>query len=294
MNLDQHIIGDGRIEPRASFDDPGPVGDRDRASLKHVAPASAGMSLEAADATELRRPTQSGDDVAHRVHSGRKLRLMRSGCQRTLRNAMCADIRMDSIAERLQFLRKRAGFGTATDAARAYGWPVSTYLGHENGDRNPGRDSAKRYAAAFRSSWEWILEGESKTEEREWPTVPIVGDVGAGGKVVFAGEAQGHHDRAPRPPGASAETVAARVRGDSMPGVAEDQWLIYYDVRVAGVPDDYVGELCVVWLPDDRVYIKKVYRGRDPGTFDLISTGFEPMRDEEVEWSAKVTWIKPR
>jgi transcriptional regulator with XRE-family HTH domain len=124
--------------------------------------------------------------------------------------------------------------------------------------------------------------------------VPIVGDVGAGGRVTYIGEPQGAHDTAPKPPGASDVTVAVRVRGDSMPGVAEDRWLIYYDDRVAGVPDEWVGELCVVWLSDERVFIKRVYRGRDPGTFDLISTAYEPIRDEEVEWSAKVTWIKPR
>ena len=41
-------------------------------------------------------------------------------------------------------------FATATDAARAFGWKVSTYLGHENGDRNPSRDAAKRYAKAYK------------------------------------------------------------------------------------------------------------------------------------------------
>lgn len=201
---------------------------------------------------------------------------------------------MDSPAERLQYLRKKAGFATATDAARAYGWTVSTYLGHENGDRNPGRDSAKRYAAAFKSSWQWIVDGGAQPSASESDTVPILGDVGAGGEVVFSGEPQGGHDRAARPPGSSPDTVAVRVRGDSMPGVAEDDWLIYYDQRVAGVPDDWIGQLCVVWLPDDRVYVKKVFRGRD-GAFDLVSTGgYAPMRDEEVAWSAKVTWIKPR
>lgn len=201
---------------------------------------------------------------------------------------------MDSPAERLQFLRKRAGFATATDAARAYGWTVSTYLGHENGDWNPSRESAKRYGTAFRERWEWILEGGANAASVDTDTVPIVGDVGAGGKVDFDGESQGGGDRAPKPPGSSSSTVAARVRGDSMPGIAEDQWLIYYDERVAGVPDDYLGELCVVWLTSGLVYVKKVYRGKDPNSFDLISSGYAPIRNEEVEWSAKVTWIKPR
>ena len=125
--------------------------------------------------------------------------------------------------------------------------------------------------------------------------VPIVGDVGAGGRVTYNGEEQGGVELADRPPGASEGTVAVRVQGDSMPGVAEDDWLIYYDERVSGFPDDWVGKVCVVWLPDDRVYVKRVFKGRDPGTFDLVSTGsYDPMRDEEVAWSARVVWIKPR
>ncbi len=87
------------------------------------------------------------------------LRLMRSACQRTMRNALCEAAVMDSIAERLQYLRKKAGFNTATEAARAFGWAVPTYLGHENGDRNPSRETAKRYANAYKTRWEWILEG---------------------------------------------------------------------------------------------------------------------------------------
>ena len=44
--------------------------------------------------------------------AGDTLRLMRSRCQRTTRNAMCEATFMDSIAERLQYLRKKAGFET--------------------------------------------------------------------------------------------------------------------------------------------------------------------------------------
>ncbi|MHC2108904.1 S24 family peptidase [Methylobacterium sp. CM6246] len=224
-----------------------------------------------------------------------KLRLMRSNCQRTMRNALCDAIGMDSIAERLQYLRKKAGFATATEAARAFGWTVPTYLGHENGDRNPSRETAKRYGTAFKERWEWILEGGPRLEAPKDDTVPIVGDVGAGARIIFNGEPQGGYDRAPRPPGSSPDTVAARVRGDSMPGLAEDDWLIYYDDRVRGLPDDWIGQLCVVWVSEDEVYVKKVFRGRDGGPYLLVSTGgLPPIEVDVIEWSAKVAWIKPR
>lgn len=80
-----------------------------------------------------------------------------------MRNAICETRWMetlDSVGARLKWAREQDGrFSTGSDAARAFGWAVSTYLGHENGDRNPSRDSAKRYAAAYKVPWAWILEG---------------------------------------------------------------------------------------------------------------------------------------
>lgn len=67
---------------------------------------------------------------------------------------------LDSPAKRLKWAREnRSSFTTASAAARAYGWPVPTYLGHENGDRIPSRAAAMRYAAAYKISWAWLLEG---------------------------------------------------------------------------------------------------------------------------------------
>lgn len=199
---------------------------------------------------------------------------------------------MERIADRLKWARERQGFETATDAARARGWTVSTYLGHENGDRNPSRKLAQKYAKAFRIRWEWLLEGQGTPQVKDAP-VPIVGYVGAGGIIEFSGSEQ-PLDEAPRPPDATISTVALIVRGDSMPGIAEDGFLVYYDERREGVTDDFIGALCVCWLADGRALVKRIFRGREPGLYDLISTAYEPIRDAEVTHSAKVTWIKPR
>ena len=53
---------------------------------------------------------------------------------------------MDTIGSRLKLARAQAGHANASAAARAFGFPVSTYLGHENGDLVPSRAAAKRYA----------------------------------------------------------------------------------------------------------------------------------------------------
>lgn len=199
---------------------------------------------------------------------------------------------MDTPASRLRWSRQRADHETATAAARAFGWPIPTYLGHENGDRNPSRQAAQKYAKAFRVRWEWILTGEGFPTATNTP-IAVVGYVAAGGRINFS-DPGGRLDEVPRPPESSPATVALRVKGDSMPGVAEDGWVVYYDERREGVTDDFVGALCVCWLENGSAVIKRVYRGRERGRFDLVSTGYEPIRDAVVLFSARVTWIKPR
>lgn len=89
---------------------------------------------------------------------------------------------MDTPGERLKWAREhKTSHKTATDAARAYGWTISTYLGHENGDRTPSRKAAKIYAAAYKVPWEWILEGGVLTGRRgRTGPIPTIGEMAAG------------------------------------------------------------------------------------------------------------------
>lgn len=123
--------------------------------------------------------------------------------------------------------------------------------------------------------------------------VAVVGYVGAGAAIVFDHEGDASLGEAPRPMGAPATTVAVRVRGESMPGSAEDGWLIYYDSRRDPVTDDLMGKLCVVGCEDGRVLVKKIYRGRGPGLYDLAPTIGTIERDVPVTWAARVEWIRP-
>lgn len=79
-----------------------------------------------------------------------------------------------------------------------------------------------------------------------------------------------------------------------MLGIADDGSLVYYDERRDGVTDDMIGRLCVVWIDDGRVLIKRVFHGSQPGLYDLASTAYQTIRDACVTHSALVEWIKPR
>lgn len=68
--------------------------------------------------------------------------------------------------ERLQKARERAGYGSASAAAKALGVAVSTYISHENGNREFNADHAKRYARRFSVSPNWLLWGEGDINSR--------------------------------------------------------------------------------------------------------------------------------
>jgi len=66
---------------------------------------------------------------------------------------------MSDPAERLRIARLRAGYETGKDAALALGFPVSTYLSHENGSRGYPAKKAEIYARKFKVREQWLLYG---------------------------------------------------------------------------------------------------------------------------------------
>jgi len=71
---------------------------------------------------------------------------------------------MSEFRNRLKKARLANNFKGPTEAARAKGWVVSTYLGYENTDRPPSREAAQRIASAFRVSLDWLLENRGHME----------------------------------------------------------------------------------------------------------------------------------
>lgn len=66
---------------------------------------------------------------------------------------------MSDPAARLRIARLRAGFETGKEAAEAMGFPVSTYLAHENGSRGYPAKKAAVYARKFKVREQWLLYG---------------------------------------------------------------------------------------------------------------------------------------
>lgn len=69
--------------------------------------------------------------------------------------------------ERLKAAREDATYGTAADAARAFGWNEVTYRAHENGQNGFNLDQARVYAKAFRVNVEWLVSGRGPMKTGE-------------------------------------------------------------------------------------------------------------------------------
>ena len=189
--------------------------------------------------------------------------------------------------ERLRKARIKAGYESGSDAARARGWKVSTYLGHENGDRVPRRNTAKRYARAFKVGWVWILEGDDAGVPKS--EMQISGVINPGAKVEFD---DNRTDTAPSPPEGAHETIALIAGSSVMPGLIEQDWIVYCEKERRVPTVDDIGKTCVICLDGGDTFIGRLFRGSG-NLYDAVSVTFEARRDVKVSWISSVTWIKP-
>ncbi|MBR9766002.1 MAG: helix-turn-helix transcriptional regulator [Rhodobacteraceae bacterium] len=201
-------------------------------------------------------------------------------------NAFCT---VSGMAEsekhtRLREARLKAGFRSASEAARRFGWTDSAYRHHENGTRGFSAKTAERYARAYRVPVDWIVFGNGSSKKRP---VPLVGIVGAGAEV-FPIDDGGSLDEIDPMPGLGPEAVAVRVVGDSMYPRYFDGDILVYDQHVS--MRDAHGQECVVALADGRRLIK-VVRLRN-GVVSLESYNHQPIEDADIEWAAPVLWVR--
>jgi transcriptional regulator with XRE-family HTH domain len=200
---------------------------------------------------------------------------------------------MSTPPDRLRQARKDAGFATATAAAESLGISRDTYIQHENGNRPYDYDSAKHYSRRFNTTPEWLLDGRGSRHARV-PRIEIVGFVGAdsSGQVLFA-TGQGTSDTVPPPPSGSLTAKALEVRGHSMPFVAEDGSIIYFDDQRTAVPPELLSKVVVCELDTEEVLIKRLLRGSKRGHYDLESIGAPTRHDVRINWVARIVGILP-
>lgn len=194
---------------------------------------------------------------------------------------------------RLRHAREACGFATAASAAEAFGWKRFTYSSNENGNAPFSYRRAKEYARAFGVRAEWLYDADGPMSPQAGMT-RIVGRVGASsnGAVLFA-QGQPGNELVPLPPGASDKAVALQVVGQSMPGLADEGALIYFEDQRTPPSPDMLGHIVVAELDSDEVLVKRLLRGSKPGRYNLESFVGETRENVKIRWAAHVTAIVP-
>lgn len=181
---------------------------------------------------------------------------------------------------RIREWRDRRGL-TLEQLADAAGLSPSFLWRMEAGQRNVSMKNLAKLSEALNIPLR-ALVGEPGSVQ-----VPLVGYVGAGAEAHFFADGQGPFEMIDAPEGSTEATVAVEIRGESL-GTFFTNWLVFYDEVRDPVTDDLVGKLCVCGLPDGRVLIKKLARGKVPGVYTLLSQFEGPIFDQEVSWAACV------
>lgn len=125
--------------------------------------------------------------------------------------------------------------------------------------------------------------------------IPVKGYVGAGSEIsIYNVGNAGDLDTIEASDRDTNQTVALRIIGSSL-GKFFNRWYVCYDDVRSPITDDLIGELCVVGLSDDRVFIKKIARRGRTNRFDLLSNAEneDPIENVTIEWAAKVTDLRP-
>lgn len=205
---------------------------------------------------------------------------------------------MKTAHDRLREARIAAGYKSAAAAADAQTpkWNKNSYSSNENGNAPFSFKTAQKYAAAFKVRAEWLYSGLGGMREGEQADeqVRIIGTVGASSDgLVVMETAHDRWDFAPIPPGGTSRANALEVRGGSMPGVADEGALLYFEEQVTKPSKDMIGRVVIVETDDGRVLVKRLLRGSDKGLFDLESVVGPTLEDVRIRWAAHITAIIP-
>lgn len=159
--------------------------------------------------------------------------------------------------------------------------------------------SLERLAPVLKTTAAWLLSESGPEvvdgfeEDRDYQrTIPIKGYVTAGAAAHYLPIPSGDLDYVEAPVGATDETIALEIRGDSL-GELFDRWVVFFDDVRSPVTSDLIGKLCVVGLADERVLVKKLKRA-GAGLYDLLSNNEDPIRGVVVTWAARVKTMAPR
>jgi SOS-response transcriptional repressor LexA len=191
-----------------------------------------------------------------------------------------SDTIMESAGTRLRDARVAAGYGSATDAARAMGIKPAAYRHHENETRGIDAEAAQRYGRFYRVSPAWLLWGQEGKSASE-PSTPLISNVPAGQMAEIIdnyqpGDAEVWIDY----PAKHSKVVALRVDGTSMNRISPDGSIIIVDLLQREMTSN---RLYVVGINGEATY--KRYKSNPPRLEpDSYVPGHEPIYLDGIKY----------
>jgi len=197
-------------------------------------------------------------------------------------------------ARRLKLARRQAGYATAAEAAREFGWNVNTYSSNENGNAPFSFRKAEAYAGAFGVTALWLYAGDEKDQPA--PTfgpavpqqVPVVGTVDETG-VVAALDSTDPAMFAPQLPGGGPATVALVVSGQGLGGLADPGSLLYFDDARRPAGEEALDQIVVAEASDQVLMVARLRPATSAHRYELNPLDGSPPRTVRLKWASPVT-----
>lgn len=156
---------------------------------------------------------------------------------------------------------------------------------------NPGIDTLRKIAEALEMPVDRLTGAAIM--------VPVLGNIGAGGEILFAAEPDLEASGAaefplvPRPPLTTGRLMALRVVGASMLPKYEDGDIIYVRRDHDGLLPSFIGRYCAVRTGDGGTFLKILSPGTEPNRYTLRSLNADDMPNVEVIWASPVMFVMP-
>lgn len=164
------------------------------------------------------------------------------------------------IGERLRQKRLAAGYATASEAARRFGWNENTYRSHENTTRNVPREWLVAYAKVYGVTISWLTTGHEEQLSTvgdtgqvvpvvSWQSLPKARGPGMSVRALKTAPAVRHIAFGSK---VAEEPIGLPVRDDAMADPAGGRTSIYAgdDVVVDHGQRPTPGEIVLVFDPD--------------------------------------------
>lgn len=192
-----------------------------------------------------------------------------------------------TVGGRIKLARVRAGLKT-DQLAELVGSTQATVSKWENDVHNVKQSMIVKIATALSVDLVWLMTGENDDTASEG--LPIVGYAGSGAVVYPIDDHAlgGGLDFIDPPFGVPDDCVGVINSGESNYPDIEDGDVLIYRRDAPFVLHECINKRCIVETEDGRVLIKRLKMGTEPGTFDLLSTNAETMKNVRIIWAAKI------